>query len=116
MKKSASLAAIAVASLALTGVASAAPGDTDSVQVRSMTVSFATDHAHTPEGARQLFHRIRQAADEVCRIARNPVGYELWVQHSCEAQAVKAAVQSAGIPALQQHYKRGVVRTLVASR
>lgn len=115
MRKSISLIA-AAASLALAGVASAAPGDTDSVQVRSMTVSFETDQAHTPAGARQLFHRIRQAADEVCRIARNPVGYEIWVQHSCEARAVKAAVQAAGIPALEQYYSRDTARTLLASR
>lgn len=112
----ASLAVAGVTSLALAGVASAAPAGTDSVQVASTNVTFSTELANTPQGAKQLFFRIRLAAEEVCRTASYPVGHEIWTQHACETAAVANAVRSAGIPALSERYLGRATRDLVAAR
>lgn len=116
MTKFTRLAALAAASLLATGAASATPADTDSVQVASATVAFNAEAANTPQGARQLFFRIRQAAEEVCRIASHPVGYELWTQHACENAAVSRAVRASGIPALNERYFGRADSELVAAR
>jgi len=116
MTKTTRLAAFAAASLAFTGIAAAAPDNTDSVQVASPKVAFNAEAECTPQGARQLFFRIRQAAEEVCRTASYPVGYELWNQHACETAAVSGAVRAAGIPALSERYFGRAERDLVAAR
>lgn len=116
MKKT-SLAVLVAASLGFAGAAAASTADTElrrSVQVDSETVEFDAERASTAAGASMLFDRIRQTADEVCRIASHPVGYEIWVQHNCEARAVARAVRSVDIPALNQRYGKPDDRMLIA--
>lgn len=91
------------------GVASAAiPGEgPDSLAVQSMTVRFDAAEIVDRKSAGKLFFRIRQAAEEVCRIASFPRGYEMWDEHACEVDAVAEAVRDADLPALDRYYHRG---------
>jgi UrcA family protein len=96
------------AAASFTLAAAAAPvEDTESVQVRSETVRYDPQEIQDRESAEKLFFRIRQAAEEVCRISFNPRGYERWYEHDCEAEAVSEALADADIPALDEFLDRG---------
>jgi UrcA family protein len=116
MQRSSGLVWIAVATLGFATAASASPSGTGSVQVNSVTISYDAADAATSQGARELFDRIRQAADKVCRIASYPVGYEIWHQHACEAKAVSEAVRQANIQALVEQRKGRGSSSLTAAR
>jgi UrcA family protein len=113
-----SVMAIALVAAASFGSAamSAPVGDPDSLAIKSMTVRYdaaaITDH----KAAEKLFFRIRLAAEEVCRVASYPLGYELWDEHACAANAVDEAVREADLPALNRYYSRGSGETLVIRR
>ncbi len=77
---------------------------TESVQVQSVTVPYSEAETRNQRGVESLFFRIRGAAAEVCDIAPNEVGYELWEEHACERAAVAEAVQDVGEPALIEYY------------
>lgn len=100
MRKDHLTGCVAALSLGLAGAVAAQAPELDIVEVRSIPVSFNMQAAHTPDGAYTLFHRIRQAADQMCRTSSYPVGHDRWVQHACEADAVNQAVQDLSIPAL----------------
>jgi UrcA family protein len=103
MKVQSALALLVAGSFAVT--AAAAPvEDPDSVQIHSESVRYDAATIHDEDTARKLFFRIRRAADEVCNIASNPRGYEIWHEHACEAEAVAEAVRDAGVPALDDYY------------
>jgi len=106
MKKHHGLTLLAAASFAM-GAAAAPVEDPDSLQVRSETVRYDAQRVQDGRSAEELFFRIRQAAEEVCHIASNPRGYEIWYEHDCEAEAVSDAVAQADIPALDEFYDRG---------
>lgn len=106
---------LAAAALGLSGIAAAAAGsaqepdgvlDPDSVQVRSEIVRYDAAGIDDPRDAERLFFRIRKAAADVCSIASHPVGYERWVEHECEAEAVEDAVRATDIPELNDFYFR----------
>lgn len=106
MKTHPALAVLAATSFGM--VATAAPlEDPDSLQIRSETVRYDARQVQDEKSAEKLFFRIRQAAEEVCRIASNPRGYEIWHEHDCEAEAVSQAVGQADIPALDEFYYGG---------
>ena len=106
MKKHHGFMLLAAASFGM--VAAAAPvEDPDSLQIRSETVRYDADQVQDRKSAQKLFFRIRHAAEEVCRIASNPRGYEIWYEHDCEAKAVAEAVAQVDIPALHEFYNRG---------
>jgi UrcA family protein len=93
---------------AAAGTASAAEGEgPDGVAVESMTVRYDAAEIVDRRSAGKLFFRIRQAAEEVCRIASFPRGYEMWDEHSCQVDAVDEAVRDADLPALDRYYYRG---------
>jgi UrcA family protein len=100
------LAAAALAVPALGVAATGAAVDPDSVQVRSQVVTYDAGEIDDARSAQRLFFRIRQAAAEVCSIASHPVGYELWEEHTCEADAVEDAVRDTGLPELSEFYFR----------
>ncbi len=116
MQRSSGLVWIAVATLGFATAASASPNGTSSVQVSSVTVSYDVADVATSQGARELFDRIRQAADKVCRTASFPVGAERWEQHACEAQAVSEAVRQANIQPLLEQRKGRESSSLTAAR
>jgi UrcA family protein len=109
---------LALAAAALFGsVAVAAPvEDPDSLAIKSMTVRYDAAAVTDSKAAERLFFRIRLAAEEVCRLASYPRGYEIWDEHSCEVDAVAAAVRDADLPALDRYYSRGSGETLVMRR
>jgi UrcA family protein len=82
----------------------AGPAAASDALTRSLTVRFDADHIQSPRDAEKLFFQIRQAAEEVCRLASNPRGHELWEQHSCETLAVAKAVDEANVPELTRLY------------
>ncbi|MEO8315379.1 MAG: UrcA family protein [Pseudomonadota bacterium] len=94
---------------AATGVAGAAvPGEEpDTLAVQTMTVRYNATEISDRTSAEKLFFRIRQAAQEVCRLASYPRGYEMWDEHACETNAVAEAVRDAALPSLDQYYYRG---------
>lgn len=100
------LVAAAFALPALAAAADAPVQNPDSVQVRSETVTYDAAQVDDPRSAERLFFRIRHAAAEVCRIASHPVGYERWVEHDCEAEAVEDAVRATDLPELNEFYFR----------
>jgi UrcA family protein len=114
MNKRIGMALLLAGSLGAAGVAGAASGSTmnveamtvdgfGTIEVRSLSVPYDTG-MQDDQSAKKLFFRIRQAAAEVCSIAANPVGYELWEEHACEKEAVAEAIQLADIPALDAYY------------
>jgi UrcA family protein len=94
---------------AAAAVASAAVPDEgpDSVAVDSTTVRFDAAEVVDSKSAGRLFYRIRRAAEEVCRIASFPRGYEMWEEHACEVDAVAEAVRDVDLPALDRYFYRG---------
>lgn len=99
-------ALLAAASVGACGVAAAAALDTDraSVQVRSETVEYDANEIRDARSAERLFFRIRQAAEDVCRLSSHPVGYELWDERACEREAVAEAVDDTDLPMVEQLY------------
>ncbi|MDQ2641497.1 MAG: UrcA family protein [Pseudomonadota bacterium] len=95
--------AAAIASFGIVG-ATAPLDDADSLQVRSVSVPYDRSEIRDGRSAENLFFRIRQTAEEVCRISPHPRGYEIWSEHDCEAEAVDQAVRAADIPVLDQYY------------
>jgi UrcA family protein len=90
MKRHSVLALLAAAPFAM--VATGAPVEgPDSLGVRSMTVHYDAASITDSKSAEKLFFRIRAAAEEVCRLASYPRGYEIWEEHSCAANAVAEA-------------------------
>jgi UrcA family protein len=81
--------------------------ESDSVGVKTMTVHYDAAAITDSKSAEKLFFRIRAAAEEVCRLASYPHGYEIWDEHSCAGEAVAEAVREADLPALDQYYNRG---------
>ena len=77
-----------------------------SVQVRSGSVTYDAERIDDPRSAERLFFRIRRAAEEVCRLSSHPVGYELWEERACEADAVEDAVRTTAVPELDEFYFR----------
>jgi UrcA family protein len=109
MSKHSRTALLAAAALAVPALGVAAAGaavDPDSVQVRSEVVTYDAARIDDARSAERLFFRIRKAAAEVCSIASHPVGYELWEEHACEAEAVEEAVRETGLPELNEFYVR----------
>lgn len=102
MNKHLALAA-AIASFGIVG-ATAPVDDSDSLEVRSVSVPYDRSEIRDEKSAQSLFFRIRQTAEEVCRISPHPRGYEIWHEHDCEAEAVDQAVRDADIPVLDQYY------------
>lgn len=82
-------------------------GGSDYVQVRSEVVDYEAAEIRDAKSAERLFFRIRQAAEEVCRLSTHPVGYELWEERACEAEAVSEAVDATDLPALEDYYLDG---------
>ena len=101
--------AMALAIAAAAGTAGAAIPDEgpDRLAVETATVRYDAAEVVDRNSAGKLFFRIRQAAEEVCRLASYPRGYEMWDEHACEMEAVAQAVQDADLPALDQYYQRG---------
>lgn len=98
---------LAAAACGLTGLAAAADEpveNPDSVLVRSELVTYDEARIDDQRDAERLFFRIRHAAADVCRIAANPVGYERWVEHDCERDAVAEAVRDTDVPELIEFY------------
>jgi UrcA family protein len=104
------------ASAAFSGAAVASSANSFDVQVKSRIVTIETSDAKSPAGVRKAFNLIRQAAEETCRTSAYPVGHEIWVQLSCESQAVAKAIQSANIPALTEFYTGKSGNAMVAGR
>jgi UrcA family protein len=76
----------------------------DMLEMDSETVRYDAMQIRDEKSAERLFFRIRQAADEVCRISPTPRGYEIWFEHDCAAAAVERAVENADVPALDEYY------------
>lgn len=74
------------------------------VEVRSMSVRYDASEMNDPKSAQKLFFRIRQAAEEVCRLSSHPRGYEIWEERACESEAVAEAIELADIPELDEYY------------
>lgn len=106
MKLHAGLALLIAASAGEASAAVQTEGP-DSVVVESMTVRFDAEEVVDRKSAGKLFFRIRQAAEEVCRLASYPRGYEMWEEHSCQVDAVAEAVREVDLPALDRYYHRG---------
>jgi UrcA family protein len=109
------LAAAALALAALTQPASAGGGFVQS----SVTVSYADLNLSSPEGAKALYKRIKQAATTAC--GPKPAGIVLqrfasaqWEYKSCIRGAVDNAVASLNNP-LVSAYHNGGKRALVAA-
>jgi UrcA family protein len=101
---------LAAALAGATATVPAAVRDTDGsdfVQVRSEVVDYEATEVRDAKSAERLFFRIRQAAEEVCRVSSHPVGYELREERSCEAEAVSEAVDATDLPALEDYYFDG---------
>jgi UrcA family protein len=81
--------------------------DPDSLAIKSMTVRYDAAAITDSKSAEKLFFRIRLAAEEVCRLASYPRGYEMWDEHACAVDAVAEAVREADLPALDRYYSRG---------
>lgn len=103
---------------ASTGVAAAAvPGEgPDTLGIQTLTVRYDAARIDDRKSAEKLFFRIRQAAEEVCRTASFPRGYEMWDEHACELETVAQAVRDAALPALDRFYYRGSGPILVTRR
>jgi UrcA family protein len=112
------LTGMALLMAASAGVAGAAvPGEgPDRVAVKTVTLHYDANRIQDRNSAERLFFRIRQAAEEVCRIASYPRGYEMWDEHACEVETVAFAVRDVGLPALNRYYYRGPIPALVARR
>ncbi len=96
--------AFAIGSFGIVGAA--APLDNpDMLEVRTVGVPYDRSEIRDERSAGDLFFRIRQTAEEVCRISAHPRGYEIWHEHDCEAEAVDQAVREARIPALEEYYE-----------
>jgi UrcA family protein len=104
MKVQSTLLALLVAGSFAVITPAAPVEDPDSVQIRSERVRYDAANIQDEDAARKLFFRIRRAAEEVCSIASNPRGYEIWHEHACEADAVAGAVRDAEVPALDDYY------------
>lgn len=115
MKRHSVLALLVAAPLGLAATAAPVEGP-DSLAVKSMTVRYDAAQISNRKSAETLFFRIRQAAEEVCRIASFPRGYEMWDEHACEVDAVAEAVRHADLPALDRYYYRGSGPVLVTNR
>jgi UrcA family protein len=102
MNKHLALAA-AIASFGIVG-ATAPLDESDVLQVRSVSVPYDRSEIRDGRSAEDLFFRIRQTAEEVCRISSFPRGYEIWHERDCEVEAVEQAVRDADIPVLDQYY------------
>lgn len=90
---------------AMTGCGVAVAQDStfpDALQVDSEVIRYDASKVHDDRSAKRLFYQIRKAAEDVCRISSHPVGYERWVEHDCEADAVAKAVSQSGIPVLRE--------------
>lgn len=102
--------ALALGSFGIVGAA-APLDDSDWLEVRSVGLPYDRDEIRDGRSAEVLFFRIRQTAEEVCRISSNPRGHEIWNEHDCEVDAVNQAVREARIPALDAFYEeRGAAR------
>ncbi len=118
MKRHSTLALLATTALGtLAGAATAATGNTDpdELAVRSEVVHYDAAQVTDDSSARQLFFRIRKAAEDVCSISSHPRGYEIWYEHSCDADAVEQAIREANVPALD-HYYAGLPKALLEPR
>jgi UrcA family protein len=105
MKRHSLWALTIIAPFAMSATAAPVEGP-DSVFVKTMTVRYDAEQILDRKSAEKLFFRIRAAAEEVCRIASFPVGYEMWDEHACAVDAVAEAVRNAGLPALDRYYFR----------
>jgi UrcA family protein len=105
MKKHSALLLLIASSLGVTAGSAAVIGP-DTVAIQSETVRYDATEIRDARSARDLFFRIRQAAEEVCRISSFPRGHEIWYEHDCEAAAVEQAVRDADLPALDAYYFR----------
>ena len=106
MKKEQFIPAILVAAClgCASGAALAAtPGSTD-LQIQSETVHYNAADIRGTKSAKDLFFRIRKAAEDVCSDSSEPRGYEMWLEHDCETAAVAKAVRQANLPALSDYY------------
>lgn len=105
MKRHIGMALLLAGTLGVAGGASAAEGDElDSVEVRTISVPYEASQIRDEQSAETLFFRIRRAAEEVCRIASHPRGYEIWYEHACEAEAVADAIGDVNEPQLDEYY------------
>src|SRR5262245_38446954 len=102
------LTGLALLMVASAGTAAAAlPGEgPDRVAVKTLTLHYDANGIQDRRSAEKLFFRIRQAAEEVCRMASYPRGYEMWDEHTCEVETVAVAVRDVGLPALNRFYYR----------
>jgi UrcA family protein len=116
MKTHSVLALVAAASFGSAALAAPVVEDPDSLAIKSMTVRYDAAAITDSKSAEKLFFRIRLAAEEVCRLASYPRGYEMWDEHACEVDAVAEAVREADLPALDRYYSRGSGETLVIRR
>jgi UrcA family protein len=105
MKLHTGLALLIAATTAGTASAAVQGEGPNTLAVQSMTVRYDATQISDRKSAGKLFFRIRQAAEEVCRVAASPRGYEMWDEHACEVDAVEQAVQDANLPALDYYYR-----------
>ena len=107
MKLHSTMGLLVTTSLAVGAANAATPESEDSlVIIPSETVRYDATDLNDQRAARQLFNRIRGAAEEVCRISSSPRGYEIWHEHDCAAQAVAEAVSEADNPALDEYVEK----------
>ena len=104
MKPHIGLALLLAGTLGVTGTAAAQDNPPQTVEIRTLSLPYEAAELRDEQAAETLFFRIRQAAEEVCRIAHHPRGYEIWHEHACEAEAVAEAIGDVNEPALDQYY------------
>ncbi|MEJ0099467.1 MAG: UrcA family protein [Pseudomonadota bacterium] len=107
MKPHSTLALLATTALGIAGAATAAPRDSsdpDVLSIRSEAVHYDATQVTDDKSAKELFFRIRKAAEDVCSISSHPAGYEIWFEHNCSENAVEQAVRDANLPALDSYY------------
>lgn len=90
--------------------------DEETLQIQSETVRYDPAEIRDSRSAEDLFFRIRQAADEVCRISSFPRGYEIWYQLDCETEAVRQAVDDVDLPALDEYVYGDAGETVIRRR
>lgn len=110
-----SMLALLAASLGVAGTAAAQNATApDELQIQSEVVRYDATEINDRGAAKDLFSRIRRAAQEVCGVSNFPRGYEIWTEHNCEVDAVSQAVDEASLPALDDYYSdiapRGAAR------
>ena len=85
------IGALALGAVAPAGFAAAPPDD-----VRQQVVSYADLDLTRPAGVRELYHRIRYAARNVCETSYDRLGLD----RRCFEQAIARAVAEVGAPLL----------------